>query len=213
MVVFILLFACVAYASKPWRRLHPAIFWTQWVGRCTRCSPPGPTSTSSATGRWRRPGRSAPVVTQAGPSTVVLVITDSINRDNMGLYGYGRPTTPRLQAHKAQAGAQMAVLKNAWSVDASTLPALRNMFHFGLPEGDDPPHVLALARAAGYKVWWISNHDDLAIEQQHARFADVVDMVNRTPGRASASLDGEILDCVQEALPTPAPSASSSWST
>jgi heptose-I-phosphate ethanolaminephosphotransferase len=131
---------------------------------------------------------------------VVLVITDSINRDNMGLYGYGRPTTPRLQAHKARAGEQMAVLKNAWSVDASTLPALRNMFHFGLPESDNPPHVLALARAAGYKVWWISNHDDLAIEQQHARFADVVDMVNRTPGRASASLDGEILDCVQEAF-------------
>jgi heptose-I-phosphate ethanolaminephosphotransferase len=37
-------------------------------------------------------------------------------------------------------------------------------------------------------------------------------MVNRTPGRANASSDGEILDCVQEAL-TPAPSASSSSST
>jgi heptose-I-phosphate ethanolaminephosphotransferase len=74
------------------------------------------------------------------------------------------------------------------------------MFRFGLPDSENPPHVLALARAAGYKVWWISNHDDLAIEQQHARFADVVDMVNRTPGRASASLDGEILDCMQEAL-------------
>ncbi|MDQ0015382.1 glucan phosphoethanolaminetransferase (alkaline phosphatase superfamily) [Variovorax boronicumulans] len=131
---------------------------------------------------------------------MVLVITDSINRDNMALYGYGRPTTPRLLAHKAQAGEQMAVLQNAWSVDASTLPALRNMFHFGLPESENPPHLLALARAAGYKVWWISNHDDLAIEQQHARLADVVDMVNRTPGRASASLDGEILDCVQEAF-------------
>jgi heptose-I-phosphate ethanolaminephosphotransferase len=140
------------------------------------------------------------VISQTGPSTVVLVITDSINRDNMALYGYGRPTTPRLLAHKAQTGDQMAVLKNAWSVDASTLPALRNMLHFGLPESENPPHLLALARAAGYKVWWISNHDDLAIEQQHARLADVVDMVNRTPGRASASLDGEILDCVQEAL-------------
>ncbi|REM40533.1 sulfatase, partial [Mycobacterium tuberculosis] len=59
----------------------------------------------------------APVIAQEGPSTVVLVITDSINRDNMALYGYGRPTTPRLLAHKAQTGDQMAVLKNAWSVD------------------------------------------------------------------------------------------------
>ena len=39
---------------------------------------------------------------------------------------------------------------------------------------DEPQHVLALARAAGYKVWWMSNHDDLVIEQQHARLADVV---------------------------------------
>ncbi|WP_260396757.1 phosphoethanolamine transferase [Variovorax sp. KBW07] len=212
LVLVLLLVACVAYASKPWRRLHPVVFWTQWSQ-----------SVQSLRGAWAdqqdmrdrslaQAKAIAPVFTQAGPSTVVLVITDSINRDNMALYGYGRPTTPRLLAHKAQAGDQMAVLQNAWSVDASTLPALRNMFHFGLPQSENsenskssenngnPPHLLALARAAGYKVWWISNHDDLAIEQQHARFADVVDMVNRTPGRASASLDGEILDCVQEAF-------------
>jgi heptose-I-phosphate ethanolaminephosphotransferase len=200
LVVLALLVSCVAYASKPWRRLHPAIFWSQWVQSLHTLQSAWADQQKHRDRLTAQAKAIAPVITQAGPSTVVLVITDSINRDNMGLYGYGRPTTPRLQAHKAQAGEQMAVLKNAWSVDASTLPALRNMFHFGLPESDNPPHVLALARAAGYKVWWISNHDDLAIEQQHARFADVVDMVNRTPGRASASLDGEILDCVQEAF-------------
>lgn len=200
LVVLALLVSCVAYASKPWRRLHPAIFWSQWVESLHTLQSAWADQHKQRDKLTRQARAIAPIVTQAGPSTVVLVITDSINRDNMGLYGYGRPTTPRLQAHRAQAGEQMAVLKNAWSVDASTLPALRNMFRFGLPESENPPHVLALARAAGYKVWWISNHDDLAIEQQHARFADVVDMVNRTPGRASASLDGEILDCVQEAF-------------
>ncbi len=200
LVVLALLVSCVAYASKPWRRLHPAIFWTQWVDSLHTLQAAWADQQKQRDRLTAQAQAIAPVITQAGPSTVVLVITDSINRDNMGLYGYGRPTTPRLQAHKAQTGDQMTVLKNAWSVDASTLPSLRNMFHFGLPDSENPPHVLALARAAGYKVWWISNHDDLAIEQQHARFADVVDMVNRTPGRASASLDGEILDCVQEAL-------------
>ncbi len=199
-VALALLVSCVAYASKPWRRLHPAIFWSQWVDSLHTLQASWADQQTQRDRLTAQAKAIAPVITQAGPSTVVLVITDSINRDNMGLYGYGRPTTPRLQAHRAQAGEQMAVLKNAWSVDASTLPALRNLFHFGLPDSENPPHVLALARAAGYKVWWISNHDDLAIEQQHARFADVVDMVNRTPGRASASLDGEILDCVQEAL-------------
>ena len=200
LVLVLLLVACVAYASKPWRRLHPAIFWAGW-SQSMHAQRAAWVDQEKVRDRLMAQAKAiAPVALQAGPSTVVLVITDSINRDNMALYGYGRPTTPRLLAHKAQAGEQMAVLKNAWSVDASTLPALRNMFHFGLPESENPPHLLALARAAGYKVWWISNHDDLAIEQQHARLADVVDMVNRTPGRASASLDGEILDCVQEAF-------------
>ncbi|MDQ0032810.1 heptose-I-phosphate ethanolaminephosphotransferase [Variovorax boronicumulans] len=200
LVLVLLLVACMAYASKPWRRLHPAIFWAGW-SQSVHAQRAAWVGQEKVRDRLMAQAKAiAPVALRAGPSTVVLVITDSINRDNMALYGYGRPTTPRLLAHKAQAGEQMAVLKNAWSVDASTLPALRNMFHFGLPEKENPPHLLALARAAGYKVWWISNHDDLAIEQQHARLADVVDMVNRTPGRASASLDGEILDCVQEAF-------------
>ncbi|MDQ0084808.1 heptose-I-phosphate ethanolaminephosphotransferase [Variovorax boronicumulans] len=200
LVALLLLVACVAYASKPWRRLHPAVFWTQWANSVHTLRTAWADQQKQRDRLMVQAKGIAPVISQTGPSTVVLVVTDSINRDNMALYGYGRPTTPRLLAHKAQTGDQMAVLKNAWSVDASTLPALRNMFHFGLPESENPPHLLALARAAGYKVWWISNHDDLAIEQQHARLADVVDMVNRTPGRASASLDGEILDCVQEAL-------------
>ncbi|MET3495781.1 phosphoethanolamine transferase [Variovorax boronicumulans] len=203
LVLVLLLIACVAYASKPWRRLHPAVFWADWTQSVHTQRAAWGQQQEVRDRAMARAKEIAPVFSQAGPSTVVLVITDSINRDNMALYGYGRPTTPRLLAHKAQAGDQMAVLQNAWSVDASTLPALRNMFHFGAPQNEstaNPPHLLALARAAGYKVWWISNHDDLAIEQQHARYADVVDMVNRTPGRASASLDGEILDCVQEAF-------------
>ncbi|TWD75737.1 heptose-I-phosphate ethanolaminephosphotransferase [Variovorax beijingensis] len=200
LVFAVLLLACLAYASKPWRRLHPAVFWTQWSHSVHTLRAAWADQQQVRDRMMVHAKAIAPVPLEVGSSTVVLVITDSINRDNMALYGYGRPTTPRLLAHKAQAGSQMAVLRHAWSADASTLPALRNMFHFGLPESENPPHLLALARAAGYKVWWISNHDDLAIEQQHARFADVVDMVNRTPGRASASLDGEILDCVQEAL-------------
>ena len=97
----------------------------------------------------------------------------------------------------------MLVMRHAWSVDASTLPALRNMLFFGKPEAPNAPHLLAMAKAAGYKTWWMSNHDDIAVAQQHARLADEVDLVNRVPGRSSASLDGELLDCLQEALLAP----------
>lgn len=195
---------CVGYASKPWRRLHPLVFWTHWTESTLALKADMADQQQLRDQALDRARQAAPVITHAGPSTVVLVITDSINRDNMALYGYGRETTPRLLAHRRQAGDNMLVLRNAWSVDASTLPALRNMLSFGQPGAAQSQHLLALARAAGYKVWWMSNHDDVAIEQQHARLADVVDFVNRTPGRASASLDGELLDCVQEALEDPA---------
>jgi heptose-I-phosphate ethanolaminephosphotransferase len=46
-----------------------------------------------------------------------------------------------------------------------------------------------LAKEAGYKTWWISNHDDIAITQKHAAMADVVSMENNKPGRSSNSLD------------------------
>ncbi|MBS0451466.1 MAG: phosphoethanolamine transferase [Proteobacteria bacterium] len=194
----------VAYASKPWRRLHPLVFWANWAQSVQALKADMADQRLVRDRALAHARQAEPVVAHEGPSTVVLVITDSINRDNMGLYGYRRDTTPRLQAHQRRAGENMLVLRNAWSVDASTLPALRNMLAFGEPDADQPQHLLALARAAGYKVWWMSNHDDIAIEQQHARLADVVDFVNRTPGRASASLDGELLDCVQEALEDPA---------
>lgn len=203
-LVLLLLISFVAHASKPWRRLHPVVFWTHWAQSLQALRASWADQHRLRDDMLARAHAAAPLVTREGPSTVMLVITDSINRDNMALYGYGRATTPRLLAHRKQLGSQMLVLRNAWSVDASTLPALRNMFGFGQPDAADAQHLLALARAAGYKVWWMSNHDDLAIEQQHARLAHVVDFVNRVPGRAGALLDGELLDCVQEALEDPA---------
>ena len=200
----LLLPSLLSYASKSWRRLHPLAYWSQWGMSLHTLRASWTDQAHARSAALAKAKRSAPVVTREGPATVVLVITDSINRDNMGLYGYSRATTPRLQQQKQQLGSDMVVLRNAWSVDPSTLAALRNMFTFGEPTAQDPQHVLALARAAGYKIWWMSNHDDLAIEQQHARLADVVEMVNRVPGRAGASLDGELLDCVQEALDDPA---------
>ena len=203
-LVLVLLLGAIGYASKPWRRLHPAAFWTNWARSVQALGADMADQQRERDAALARARQAAPQIAHAGPSTVVLVITDSINRDNMGLYGYRRNTTPRLIAHQRLAGEHMQVLRNAWSVDASTLPALRNLFAFGQPDDANPQHLVALARTAGYKVWWMSNHDDVAIEQQHARLADVVDFVNRTPGRASASLDGELLDCIQEALEDPA---------
>ncbi|QNN57005.1 phosphoethanolamine transferase [Diaphorobacter ruginosibacter] len=202
-LVLLLAVTLVAYASKPWRRLHPVAFWFDWAE-----------SVQALRKDWSNQGVQrlqamdnaralAPRVAGSTPSTIVLVIGDSVNRDNMSLYGYARNTTPQLQALQQQAGAHMLVLRNAWSVAASTLPALHGMFNIPVQGSDHSQHLLAIARQAGYRVWWVSNHDDLAIEQQHAQLADVVQLVNRMPGRSSESLDGELLDEVKAALADP----------
>lgn len=199
----VLLTSGLAYASKSWRRLHPAVFWTTWTGTVFELRAGWADQQLARDQAMARAEASLPTLANSGPSTVVLVISDSVNRDNMAIYGYGRGTTPKLIAQKQQVGDQMVVLRNAWSADASTLPAMRNMFGFGAPDIENRQHLLALARAAGYKIWWMSNHDDIAVEQQHARFADVVEMLNRKPGRSGASMDGELLNYLQKALENP----------
>ncbi|KQQ96776.1 phosphoethanolamine transferase [Massilia sp. Leaf139] len=194
-----------AFVSNPWRRHHPVAFWPHWVK-----------DVGTLRHQWEGFGRQRaelldaaaavkPVLSAAGPDTLVLVISESLNRGNLSNYGYARATSPHLAARELELGGQLQVFRHAWSVNASTVPALRNLFYFGTPEASGRMHLLALARAAGYRTFWISNHNDLAIEQEHARLADEVRLLNNTPGRASRALDEQMLPAARAALADPAP--------
>lgn len=198
-----LLLVATAVASKPWRRHHPLPFWVEWwqdVGHLR-------THWNALRDQRERlldiAKRQTPQLTAAAPSTAVLVISDSVNRDNLGLYGYARDTTPRLSEVLSGAEGRLGVFRHAWSLDAATIPALRRLFYLGHPESEQPQHVLALARAAGYRIVWIGNHDDLAVEQEHAQLADQTRMLNQTPGRSSTQPDGVILESLRQALAEP----------
>lgn len=201
----LLLVTGVAHASKPWRRMHPALFWSQWWDSACQLRAGWVQQAQLREQVLAQAREQAPTLSFDGPATVMLVVGESINRDNLGLYGYPRDTTPRLAADRERLGAGFAVMRHAWSADASTLPALHNLFRFGQGERNDAPHLLALARAAGYRVWWIGNQDDMALEALHAGLADRMEMINRRPGRGGDSLDGELLDEVGRALADPAP--------
>ena len=197
--------SAVGYASRPWRSTHPWIFWSGWsqsvkAQRASWNDQVGARQTLLDRARAAPPG-----LVDDNPANVMLVISDSINRDNLALYGYGRSTTPGLLRARATLGDALVVFRNAWSVDASTLPALRNFFRFGIDDAQSPQHLIAVARAAGYRVWWIGNQDDLGIEQLHARLADEVRLVNRTPGRSSSSPDTAVIDSARAALADPSP--------
>ena len=199
-----LLASSIAYASKPWRRLHPVLYWAGWQQSVHGLRAQWADNEATRRGLLDRAKVAPPQLRSQAPATLVLVVSESVNRDNLGLYGYPRATTPRLSAQRAALDEQLLVLRNAWSVDSATVPALANLFFFGDPAGVQPMHVLALARAAGYRVWWISNHDDVAIEQIHGRLADELRVVSRTPGRSSESPDTDVLEPVRAALADPA---------
>lgn len=209
MLIALLVLCSVGILSKHWRRYHPTIYWSLWVTSITNLRS---TLSNQEVERSRLQVNAkavGPTITVAEPSTVVLVITDSVNRDNMSLYGYDRDTTPELTAFSKEESVRWRKLSHAWSAEAGTLASLSGIFSFGMrgqaePVGDTQ-HILALAREAGYRIWWMSNHDDIAIDQQHAQLADSVEMINRQPGRGSNSLDSDLLDCLEEALAAPSP--------
>ena len=195
----------IAYASKPWRRLHPVLHWSDWSRSVQGQRATWADGASARRTALERARAAEPVLLSHDPATVVLVVSESINRDNLGLYGYARATTPRLSAQRVALAERLIVLRNAWSADPATLPALANLFQFGDASNKTPMHVLALARAAGYRVWWIGNQDDMAVEQTHAAFADELRLINRTPGRSSASPDSGVLQPMRAALADPHP--------
>ena len=201
---FLLIWVVLSLASKPWRQHHPLLFWAGWAD-----------NVSSLRAQWSDLGEHRqrllanartqhPLTTSQAPDAVVLVISESINRGHLSLYGYPRDTTPQLMLRQQGEAGRWGVFRHAWSVDASTIAALRNFFYMGQADSR-PQHLLALARSAGYLTWWISNHDDLAIDQEHAQLAHAVHMLNKTPGRSARSLDENTLPVLETALKDPAP--------
>jgi len=207
-LLVVLAVCALAHLSKPWRRHHPLLFWPAWTQQVADLRANWADQQVQREQLMRNAGAAAPTMTTDTPSTVVLVLGESVNRDNMSLYGYARATTPELIALRAEEPSRLLTLRHAWSTQATTVASLSGLFSFGERDEDDPAgstqHLLALAKRAGYKVWWVSNHDDVAVDQHHARLADVVEMINRQPGRSSGSLDGELLDEVEQALADPA---------
>lgn len=91
------------------------------------------------------------------PRTVVVVLGESMRRSNLSLYGYPRPTTPNLDARRAQ----LLVLNNAVAPANQTVPSITMMFSQATVTDQDryllQPSILSAAKEAGYHTYWLSN--------------------------------------------------------
>ena len=89
-----------------------------------------------------------PVAGAVSPRVVVVVIGESATRRHWSLYGYPRPTTPRLGA----LGAELTVFSDVVSVNVGTLSSIRAMLT--TPAESIP--VFHLFAGAGYRTHWLS---------------------------------------------------------
>jgi heptose-I-phosphate ethanolaminephosphotransferase len=143
------------------------------------------------------------------PRTVVLVIGESNTRLNWGLLGYPRDTTAPLAEALHQLPGAHALLREAWSAEAFTLPSLRLALTAATLERPDDwlatPDVTQLAQAAGYRVTWLSNQP--AHEGWFASMAASADerrFINKGNWRDSSATDHELLPALDQWLAVPA---------
>lgn len=109
------------------------------------------------------------------PRLLVLWVGESSRRDHWQLYGYARPTTPRLSARLDLLRFDLA--ESPATLTWQAVPLLLNQATVSEPKGLSlQPNVLAYARQAGYRVTWISNQalDDSPLLQLQLVQADTV---------------------------------------
>jgi glucan phosphoethanolaminetransferase (alkaline phosphatase superfamily) len=97
-----------------------------------------------------------------GVPNIVVVVGESLNRDHLGLYGYGRETTPHLSAMLGRG--EMLAMQNAVGISPRTLTSVPYMLT-GL-QGVDPkgviytvPTLFNYAKSGGYQTALITAQD------------------------------------------------------
>lgn len=141
------------------------------------------------------------------PRTVVFVLGESITRLNLPLAGYPRKTTPELDSM----GSELIWFPDVVSSDYSTTPSVKKMLTPATLEQPDlwrtKPDVLIMAKKAGYKTFWLSNHSTDANGQLSifALHAGVTVLANKGGSRGEGSYDEVVLPHLEAALRDPAP--------
>lgn len=187
--------------QKAWRAHYPAVRLITFYQEC-----------ESKKEYWKniekenlealKKARSEIVSVEKVPRTIVLVIGESMNRNNMSLYGYQRNTTPKLSENE-QTDSDFYTGKEAFSTKSSTVAAFNDMFNFPGIDTRPDSKLFAFFRAAGYKITWISNQDDIAIKAEFQNFSNQAVNLNRISGRSSTSMDERVLPELEKALASP----------
>jgi heptose-I-phosphate ethanolaminephosphotransferase len=141
------------------------------------------------------------------PSTLVLVIGESTNRQHMSLYGYGRPTTPRLDAMRHE----LTVFNNIVSPRPYTIEVLQQVLTFADQENPDlyltQPSLMNMMKQAGYKTYWVTNQQTMTKRNtmltNFSRQTDEQVYLNNSRAQNSREYDGNVFEPFERILKEP----------
>lgn len=132
------------------------------------------------------------------PTTLVLVIGESTNRQHMSLYGYHRQTTPRLDALSKE----LTVFDNVVASRPYTIETLQQALTFADQENPDlylsTPSLMNIMKQAGYRTYWITNQQTMTQRNtmltNFSKQTDEQVYLNNTRVQNSRAYDGAVLD-------------------
>ncbi|MET1081149.1 MAG: phosphoethanolamine transferase CptA [Pseudomonas sp.] len=190
-------------------RFEPAVPWQLLIGY-RRYREQLADMQALLAGNARIPPLHGLVDTHAGqPATLVLVIGESTNRQRMGLYGYGRNTTPELDKLRDQ----LAVFDNVVTPRPYTIEALQQVLTFADEQHPDAylttPSLINLMKQAGYKTYWITNQQTMTKRNTmlttFSQQADEQVYLNNNLSQDARQYDGEVLAPFAKVLADGAP--------
>lgn len=151
-------------------------------------------------------------LTTDDPTLVVIVIGESCNRNHMSLYGYGRETTPRLQARE-----DIWVYDNVVSANSNTLYSMLNFLTENNIDNqktfDSCIQIFDVLHSTPYKSYWISNQAPIGLWENDVtnlvQNADVKVFVNISSNSSmestqTASFDQRLFEPLLSAISDPA---------
>ena len=143
------------------------------------------------------------------PSTLVLVIGESTNRQRLSLYGYPRQTTPNLDRLRGE----LQVFDNVVTPRPYTIEALQQVLTFADQENPDlyltTPSLVSVMKQAGYKTYWITNQQTITKRNTmlttFSKQADEQFYQNNNRDQNARQYDGTVLEPFAQVLADDAP--------
>jgi heptose-I-phosphate ethanolaminephosphotransferase len=134
--------------------------------------------------------------------TVVFVIGESDTKHNWSLYGYQRETNPKMRKLQNE----LLIFRNIYAAGPNTISSIEKMLTPATRKEPDlwkrMPDILLMAKQAGYKTYWISNHttDTRGVINIFASHADEFILTNKGKSRGEGSYDEEVILPYKKAL-------------